>query len=405
MSILNARIRGVSDSPTLKIAEKASALKNQGHPVLNLSLGEPDTQVPEWVQQAAIDAIARGDHLYTATSGLKPLKQAIIQKMERENRLYGFSEANVVVSTGAKQVLFNALSVSLEPGDEVIIPAPYWVSYTAMTELADGVPVIVSCGADTGFKMTPEALQAALTPRSKWVILNSPNNPSGAVYTRKELEALAQVLEAYPHVWILSDEIYEHLVYGNAEAISILEVAPSLMSRTLLVNGVSKSFAMTGWRLGYGVGPTPLLEGMIRLQSQSTSGACCITQSAALAALSDGRSSAFLNKQKQVFVARRDVLVEGLSTVEGLTLFSPDGAFYGFAQCAGLLAGRTPGGRKVGSDAELAEAMLEEIFLSCVPGSEFGMPGYLRFSYAVEEAILREAIERLRIWVQDFTLG
>lgn len=400
--ILNKRIQEISDSPTLKIAEKASAMGRAGHPVLNLSLGEPDTLVPSWIQEAAKAAIDRGDHLYTPTAGLKELRQAICDAVNGAE--FSYTPSNVMVSTGAKQVLFNALSVSLNVHDDVLIPAPYWVSYTAITTLAGGTPVILPCTEENGFKLTAATLQQYITPKTRWLLLNSPNNPSGAVYTKKELADLAVVLEKHPHVWILSDDIYEHLVYDGQESCSILHVAPHLAERTLLVSGFSKSFSMTGWRVGYGLGPSQLIDGMIRLQSQSTSGTCCIAQSAAICALKDPRTSAFLQQQKNLFQKRRDIFLDALSVVPGLNFLKPHGAFYVFVGCQEVLSSHhcTPGGRFFSSDVEFCDALLEEIFISSVPGTEFGMPGYLRLSYSAEESLLREAGIRLQQWMARF---
>lgn len=398
MSILNALVGRVGPSATLVISEKAAALKRQGKDVLNLSVGEPDTLIPQWVRKAAIQAIEDGQHLYTPVAGMPALRQAILDKLQRDNHLSGWSADQVVVSCGAKQVIYSALMASIRPGDEVIIPAPYWVSYPAITGLAQGIPIIVPCG--PGFKLTAEALSKAVTPRSRWVILNSPNNPTGAVYTHAELAALAEVLHQHPHVWILSDDIYESLTYEE-EFASILHCAPSLRERTLVVNGVSKSFSMTGWRIGYGVGPTELIQGMITLQSQSTSGACCIAQSAALAALQGGEGPAFLAEQRALFRQRRDLLVQGLATMKPLSVLTPPGAFYLYVDCKALLPRTTSHGQILTTDVQLAEAILEEALISCVPGAEFGLPGYVRFSYAVDEATLHKAIDRLAQWVNN----
>ncbi len=397
-TILNPRIQEIADSPTLKIAEKASAMQRAGHPVLNLSLGEPDTVIPSWIQAAAKDAIDRGDHFYTPTAGLKELREAVCDAVKD---LGPYTVSNTIISTGAKQVLFNALAVSLQAHDDVLIPAPYWVSYTSMTILAGGNPVILPCTEENGWKLTPETLQRHVTPKTRWLILNSPNNPSGAVYTKEELMALAAVLEHHPHVWILSDDIYQHLVYDGQEGYSILHVAPQLGERTLLVSGFSKSFSMTGWRVGYGVGPSTLISGMARLQSQTTSGACCIAQSAAICALKDSRTEGFLQAQQKRFQTRRDVLLTELSAIPRLTFSTPHGAFYVFVGCSAVLSanGRTPGGRPISSDVEFCEALLEEAFISSVPGTEFGVPGYFRLSYATEEATLKEAGTRLRQWI------
>jgi aspartate aminotransferase len=392
-SILNAFSKAIPSSPTLAISEKASALRKQGHNVINLSVGEPDLPVPKWVTDKAIQAIENGAHTYTPVAGLVDLRIAICQKLKQENHLGPYDpHTQILVSTGAKQVLFNALMVSTNPGDEVIIPAPYWVSYPAMVAMTGGTSVIVPTCENTGFKLTPQALTQAISPRTRWLILNSPNNPTGAVYTRDELASLAQVLQDFPHVWILSDDIYEPMTYDGAAFVSILNTAPQLASRTLVVNGLSKSFSMTGWRLGYGAGPEDLIEAMGRLQSHSTSGACCITQYAGLAALSESeKASQFFAQQRALFAERRNILLNGLAPVFDISM--PHGAFYLYAGCQSLMdrAGCQ-------SDLDLAHRLLDETKVSCVPGTEFGLPGYLRFSYAVDGPVLHEASQRICTW-------
>ena len=393
MSILNHSAHHIPQSATLAMSEKAALLKKQGKDVINLSVGEPDLFVPQWIREAAIKAIQEGSHLYTPISGLPELRQAVIQKLERENDLPGYALSNVIVSNGAKQVLHNALMVSVEHNQEVIIPAPYWVSYPTMVTMAGGKPVVLPCTEDTQFKLTAKSLRAAITPLTRWVILNSPSNPTGAVYSRTELREIADVLIEHPHVWILSDDIYEHLVYSPYEFASILNVEPALRDRTLLVNGLSKSFAMTGWRIGYGVGPVELIEAMIRFQSHSTSGGCCISQWAAVAALNDPQAASFLAEQTKIFQNRRDVLVSGLSSF--VHAESPQGAFYVYANVSELIKDK-----KMSCDSELAHSFLVHTLVSCVPGIEFGLTGYIRFSYAVEEKILEKAVDRLNAWVK-----
>lgn len=391
MTILNHFAHRIPSSATLAMSEKAALFKKQGKDVINLSVGEPDLLMPQWICDAAIKAIQGGSHLYTPISGLPELRQAIVAKLERENDLRGYAASNVIVSNGAKQVLHNALMVSVEPEHEVIIPAPYWVSYPTMVTMAGGKPVIVPCTEETKFKLSAKALAEAITPLTRWVILNSPSNPTGAVYSRKELREIADVLLDHPHVWVLSDDIYEHLAYPPHKFVSILNVEPSLHDRTLLVNGLSKSFAMTGWRVGYAVGPHALIEGMTRFQSHSTSGGCCISQWAAVTALNDPQAAVFLAEQSKIFQNRRDVLVKGLSSF--IQTESPQGAFYVYANVTKLMQEKN-----MSCDSELAHAFLEHALVSCVPGIEFGLPGYIRFSYAVDEPLLEQAASRLKEW-------
>lgn len=392
---LNEFARAIPPSPTLAMSEKAAFLKKAGHDVINLSVGEPDLLIPDWIQDAAIKAIGQGVHVYTPIAGLPELRQAVVNKLDKENGLRGYTSSDVIVSNGAKQVLFNAFMVSLNPGQEVIIPAPYWVSYPTMVSMAGGVSVMVTCDQDVHFKMTPDILRKAITPRTRWVILNSPSNPTGAVYSAQELQVLADVLRQFPDIWIMSDDIYEHLCYEPHTFTSILNVAPDLKERTLLVNGLSKSFSMTGWRIGYGIGPKTLIDGMIRLQSHSTSGANCIAQHAAIAALdARDKSSVFLKQQVEIFKKRRDIFVASLSHVMDLCV--PEGAFYVYANVQKIIKFKG-----LENDMALGQKMLEEIFVSAVPGTEFGLPGYLRFSYALGEDTLRQACHRILCWVQE----
>lgn len=392
-SIINDFAHQIPSSPTYAMAERAAALKKEGKDIINLSVGELDIPMPEWIQKAAIDAIQKGSHLYTPIAGLPELREAVVEKLRRENHLEGYTASQIIVGTGAKQVLYNALMVSLSPDDEVILPAPYWVSYPAMVSMSGGKVVPVVCPMEDDFKLSASALRQAITPRTRWLLLNSPSNPSGALYTEAELGALAEVLCEHPHVWVLSDDIYEHLTYDNSRFASILSVEPSLRGRTLLVNGLSKSFAMTGWRVGYGAGPIELIQAMSKLQSQSTSGACCIAQWAAVSALTNPeKSTEFFAQVRQIYAKRRDILRNGLPSEMPVT--NPPGAFYLYPNVREIM-------RKKGmnSDIDLATNLLEEGFVSSVPGSEFGAPGYLRLSYAVPEAMLQKAIEYLHRWV------
>lgn len=387
---LNPWSQAIAPSPTLAISERAQAIAAQGHKVLNLSVGEPDTPPPAWVKDAAIDAVTSNKHRYSPVAGLPQLRDAIIAKLQRENAIPGYTRAQTIVSTGAKQVLHNAFMVSVWLDQEVIIPLPYWVSYPSMVTMAGGKPVFAPC--NEHFKVDSHTLEALITPKTRWFVLNSPSNPSGAVYDEAELRALAHVLKKNPHVWILCDDIYEHMIYDQKTFVSLLNVAPELSPRTLIVNGLSKSFSLTGWRLGYGVGPEPLIEAMIRLQSHATSGPCCLSQWAAIQALNDPQSAGFLQEQKQLFQRRRDLLVEGLD----LPMTKPEGAFYAFIDVRPLLE-RT--GLK--DDMALAQLWLESLYVSCVPGSEFGMAGFMRLSYALDEEDLKIAMDRLNGWIKS----
>jgi aspartate aminotransferase len=376
------------------MSEKANELRKNGIEVINLSVGEPDLPIPEWVRIAAIEAIERGEHVYTPVEGLPALLDAVLNKLARENNLHHYTRPDVIVGNGAKQVLFNACMVLIHEGDEVIVPAPYWVSYPTMVTMAGGVPVIVPCPESDGFKLTPQALEAAITPKTRVVLLNSPSNPTGAVYSAPQWRSLADVLVRHPHVSIICDDIYEHLVYGSQRFTTLLEIAPELADRTVVVNGLSKSFSMTGWRIGYGVGPRSVIQAMKRLQSHTTSGANCIAQWAAVAALNDERSVDFLTERRAIFQERRSILVDGLADIMPVAL--PDGAFYAYADVMPLMAQKG-----AVTDLDLGQKLLEQAWVCGVPGSEFGFPGYLRFSYALSCDVLKRAVERIARWAQQ----
>jgi aspartate aminotransferase len=391
MTILNEMIREIPPSPTLAMSEKASALAKQGIKVVNLSVGEPDIAIPEWVRQAAIQAIQDGCHLYTPVAGMPQLKEAIAQKLRTENSL-DYQTDEICVSGGAKQVIYNAFQVSLSHGQEVIIPAPYWVSYPPMVALAKGKCVVVPCQAKNDFKITPNDLQKSITEKTRWFVLNSPNNPTGAVYSAAELSALADVLLQYPHVWILSDDIYEHLSYAPFH--SIVSIAPALKERTLLVNGLSKSFAMTGWRIGYGAGPKSLISGMSKLQSHSTSGACCIAQCAGIQALTSPQSAVFLKTIGALFRDRRDTFVHRLS--QFMPVRMPQGAFYVYANVKELMRAKN-----IASDIEFCNQLLTQAHVSGVPGTEFGLSDYVRLSYALDVSLLNQAADNIERWINN----
>ena len=393
MPFLSATLDRVKPSPTIAVSTLARELKAAGRDVIGLGAGEPDFDTPDNVKAAAKAAIDRGETKYTAVDGIPELKQAIAEKFRRDNGL-DYAPAQITVATGGKQVLYNALMATLNPGDEVIIPAPYWVSYPDMTLLAGGAPVIVECGIDAGFRLSPEALEGAITERTKWLILNSPSNPTGAGYSRDQLAALAAVLERHPHVHVMSDDIYEHLIYGDFRFSTIAEVAPGLRDRVLTVNGVSKAYAMTGWRIGYAGGPEALIKAMAKLQSQSTSNPASISQWAAVEALTGPQD--FITESRAVFARRRDLVVSMLNEAEGIDCPVPDGAFYVYPSIAGCIGRTTAGGAKIDTDEEFARALLEEQGVAVVFGAAFGGSPNFRVSYATSDTALEEACGRIR---------
>jgi len=388
MSILSAALSRVQPSATIAATQKARDLKAAGRAIISLTIGEPDFDTPDNVKQAAIAAIIRGETKYTPVSGIVPLKDAIVKKFKRENGL-DYKPSQVIVGTGAKHILFNAFLATINPGDEVIVPAPYWVSYPDIVAIADGVTKAVPTSMDNGFKLTAEALDQAITPKTKWLLLNSPSNPSGAAYTRAELKALTDVLLSHPHVWVMTDDIYEHLVYGDFEFTTPAQVEPALMERTLTINGVSKSYAMTGWRIGYAAGPAPLIKAMDMLQGQQTSGPCSIAQWAAVEALNG--TQAFIPESRKVFEARRDLVVSMLNQTKYLKCPTPEGAFYVYPSIAEAIGRKTPEGRTIETDADFVEALLETGGVAVVQGSAFGLGPNFRLSYATATPVLEEA--------------
>jgi aspartate aminotransferase len=398
MSILSATLARVKPSPTIAITMKAAEMKAAGRDIISLSAGEPDFDTPTHIREAAKRAIDEGKTRYTAVDGIPELKAAIAGKFRRENRL-DYAPSQVTVGTGGKQVIYNALMATLNPGDEVIIPAPYWVSYPDMVALAGGTPVIVPAPMQTGYKMTPDQLEAAITPRTKWLIFNSPSNPTGAGYSRAELKGLTDVLMRHPHVWVLTDDMYEHIAFDGFTFCTPVEVEPGLMDRTLTMNGVSKAYAMTGWRIGYAAGPRELIGGMAKIQSQSTSNPCSISQWAAVAALNGPQD--FLGTNAAMFQRRRDLVVAGLNAAEGVTCPAPEGAFYVYPSIAGCLGKTSRGGRKITDDQAFATALLEETGAAVVFGAAFGLSPHFRVSYAAADDLLRDACTR----IQDFCAG
>ncbi|MBE1290806.1 MAG: aminotransferase class I/II-fold pyridoxal phosphate-dependent enzyme [Rhodobacteraceae bacterium] len=393
MAFLSDTLSRVKPSPTIAVSNLAAELKAQGKDVIGLGAGEPDFDTPQNIKDAAKAAIDAGRTKYTAVDGIAELKQAICKKFERENGL-SYKPSQVSVGTGGKQILYNALMATLNPGDEVIIPAPYWVSYPDMVLLAGGTPVIATATIETNFKLTPEALEAAITPKTKWFIFNSPSNPTGAGYTRAELKALTDVLLRHPHVWIMSDDMYEHLVFDGFEFCTPAEVEPALYERTLTCNGVSKAYAMTGWRIGYAAGPENLIGAMRKIQSQSTSNPSSVSQWAAVEALNGPQD--FLADNVALFLRRRNLVVEMLNAAEGITCPTPDGAFYVYPSIAGCISKTSPAGKKIETDEDFATALLEEEGVAVVFGGAFGLSPNFRVSYATSDDNLREACSRIQ---------
>ena len=388
---LNQRLASAQPSATYQIMDRVAERRAQGATIISLCAGEPDFDTPAHVRAAAIQAIEAGHTRYTQVAGVRSLREAVAAKFRRENGL-PVTWADTLVCSGGKQVIYNALAATLNEGDEVIVPAPYWVSYPEMVQLCGGQTRIVTCDAE--FKLTPDLLAAAITPHTRWLILNSPSNPTGAVYNWAELQALAEVLLAHPHVLILADDIYEHLIFDDQAFFTLAQVEPRLAARTLTMNGVSKAYAMTGWRIGFATGPRWLLEAMEKLQGQQTSGACSVSQQAALAALEGPKD--FIGQSRAAFQGRRDLLVEQLNTTPGLECAIPAGAFYVFANCAGLLGRTSAGGRVLHTDEDVAHALLDEANVAVVPGSAFGLAPYIRIAYALDEASLLAACKAIR---------
>ncbi|QQP90910.1 aspartate transaminase [Skermanella sp. TT6] len=393
MPFIATRLSNIKPSPTIAVTQKARELKAAGRNIIGLGAGEPDFDTPDNIKEAAIAAIRSGDTKYTPVDGTPALKKAICAKFKRENGL-DYTPEQVTVGTGGKQVLYNALMATLNPGDEVIVPAPYWVSYPDMVLLADGVPVPVECPADTGFKLQPADLEKAITPKTKWLILNSPNNPTGAAYTRAELKALTDVLVRHPHVWVMTDDMYEHLNYDGFEFTTPAQVEPSLYDRTLTVNGVSKAYAMTGWRIGYAAGPKELIKAMGVIQSQSTSNPSSVSQAAAVEALNGPQD--FIKERAEAFKERRDLVVSMLNQASGIKCHKPEGAFYVYPSCEGTIGKTTPDGKVIGTDEDFVTYLLESEGVAVVQGSAFGLAPFFRISYATSTAELEEACQRIQ---------
>ena len=393
MSIISDSLKRIKPSPTIAVTQKARELRAAGKDVIGLGAGEPDFDTPDNIKKAAIKAIKTGDTKYTAVDGTPALKKAIVSKFKRENKL-NYSTEQITVGTGGKQVLYNAFMATLNKGDEVIIPAPFWVSYPDMVLLAGGKPKIVKCTEQEGFKLTAKKLKKAISKKTKWVILNSPSNPTGAGYSKKEIQDLAKILIKNKNVYILSDDIYEHVKYDNFNFFTIAQIS-KLKNRTLTMNGVSKSYAMTGWRIGYAAGPDDIIKAIRKIQSQSTSNPSSISQAAAVEALNGTQS--FIKKRSNAFKQRRDFVVKSLNNIKGITCLKPNGAFYVFPSCKGLLNKKT----KLKTDTDFVQRLLEKSNVAVVQGSAFGLDGYFRISYATSMKNLKKAMERIKFFCES----
>ena len=392
MTFISDSLNRIKPSATMVITAKATQLKREGKKVIGLSSGEPDFDTPQHVKQAAIDAINSGYTKYTNIEGIPELRQSIVEKFKKDNDL-NYDVSNVIVGTGGKQILFNALMSSLNKDDEVIIPAPYWVSYPDMTLLADGKPIFVDCSSETNFKLTGEALDKVITKNSKWLILNSPSNPTGSCYSLSELEEIANVVRKHENLYVMTDDIYEYIVYDNFKFYTLAQVAPDLKDRILTVNGVSKSYCMTGWRIGYAAGPSILIKAMIKIQGQSTSNPSSISQYAALAGISGSKE--FLDPCLKAFDERRHFVVDKLNSINGISCILPEGAFYAYPNVSGLIGKKTQNGKILNNDAEIVEWLLESAEVAAVPGVAFGLEPYFRVSYATSLEVLKEAMNRI----------
>jgi aspartate aminotransferase len=388
----SAALDRISPSPTLGVTARVNALKRAGVDVIGLGAGEPDFDTPDFVKEAAIEAIRRGQTKYTNVDGTAELKEAIVAKFARDNHLT-YTPDQISVNVGGKHTLFNALVATVQAGDEVVIPAPYWVSYPDIVQFAGGTPVIAPAGPEQNYKLSPEALEAAITPRTKWVILNSPSNPTGAAYSADELKALGAVLLRHPQVWVLADDMYEHIVYDGFRFATIAEVVPELYERTLTVNGCSKAYSMTGWRIGYAGGAPWLIKAMAKLQSQSTSNPCSVAQAAAVAALTGDQS--FLAARNEAFRVRRDLVVSALNAIPGMSCPTPEGAFYVYPSFAPLIGKTTPKGVVIADDEAFVTYLLDEARVAAVQGAAFGLSPAMRISYATSDALLTEACARI----------
>ena len=393
MSIVAQRLSRIKPSPTNVLTGKVAELKREGRDIIGLGAGEPDFDTPDNIKTAAAAAIDAGQTKYTPVPGTLALREAICAKFKRDNGL-DYTPDQVIVSCGGKQVIYNAFMATLDPGDEVIVPAPYWVSYPDMVLLAEGTPVFVDGIEENGFKITPEDLEAAITPKTKWVLLNSPSNPTGAAYTREEMKGLTDVLIRHEHVWVMTDDMYEHVVYDDFEFTTPAEIEPGLFDRTITLNGHSKVYAMTGWRVGYGAGPVELIKAMTVVQSQSSTHTSSISQAAAVEALNGPQD--FIASHNEMFKNRRDLVVSMLNQADGITCLTPEGAFYVYPSCAGTIGRTTPDGRQIEKDSDFCAYLLESEGVAVVPGVAFGLEPYFRISYATSDEALKEACKRIQ---------
>lgn len=391
-SRIAARVRRIKPSPSTSAADRANELRRQGKSIVNLVVGEPDFDTPAHIRQAAAAAMERGDTRYTLMAGTVELRQAIVAKLERENGLtYAMNE--IIATSGAKSAIYSAFAITLEPGDEVIVPAPYWVSYPDMVLACDGTPVTVACPEENGFKITPEQLAAAITPRTRWLLINSPSNPTGASYTTDEYRALAKVLAKHPHVLVMTDDIYEHIRFDGQSTPHLLQAAPELRDRTLAINGVSKTYAMTGWRIGWVAGPRDLVQALDTLLSQSSGNCCSISQAAAAAALNGDQS--FVTESVAIYKQRRDATLKRVNAIPGLSCLSPDGAFYLYINCGGLIGKTTPEGKLLNEDGDVVMYLLESVGVAVVAGTAYGLSPYFRMSIATSIDVLEEGCTRI----------
>ena len=391
MSIISDSLKKIKPSPTIAVTQKARELKAAGKDVIGLGAGEPDFDTPDNIKEAAIKAINDGDTKYTAVDGTPALKKAIVEKFKKENNL-DYTTDQITVGAGGKHVIYNAMMATLNSGDEVIIPAPYWVSYPDIVLLAGGKPVIMECGEKQGFKINPSDLEKFITPKTKWIILNSPSNPTGACYSEKDIKAIAAVLENYKHIYILSDDIYEHVTYEGFKFFTIAQIE-SLKDRVLTMNGVSKAYSMTGWRIGYAAGPKDIVKAIAKIQSQSTTNPSSIRQAASVEALSGTQD--FIKKRADSFQERRDFVVKALNDIDGINCLNPDGAFYVFPSCKGLIGKKDPNGKEIKSDTDFVQSLLENSGIAVVQGSAFGLEGFFRISYATSMENLKKALEKI----------
>ena len=393
MAFIASRLNRIKPSPTMAVTQRAQELKAEGRDVIGLGAGEPDFDTPEHIKEAATAAMKDGKTKYTAVPGTLELREAICAKFERDNGLI-YSPDQIQVACGGKQNIYNAFMATVEAGDEVIIPAPYWVSYPDIALLAEGTPVIVPCSKENNFKMQPDELEAAITPKTKWLVMNSPSNPTGSAYTAAELKALTDVLMRHPQVWVMTDDIYEHIVYDDFEFATIAQIEPGLMDRTATLNGLSKAYSMTGWRVGYAAGPVELIKAMNKIQSQSTSHTSSISQAAGVAALNGPQD--FIADNAAIFKDRRDLVVSMLNQADGLECLTPEGAFYVYPSCAGMIGKKTPDGKVLENDGDVAAYLLEAEGVAVVFGEAFGLSPFFRISYATSNELLTEACQRIQ---------